>query len=569
MNPTVGPPTIMQNPPMGIADTGTTGKFLSLDYLHNSCLQDIKETTNPIQVEEPSGNIIQSTHTATIPWNQAPTSAACTGHLFPSLKGKCLISIPMFCDAGCTATFTPTEVLINYQGNVIIRGNRCPTTGLWLVPLTTTPSNPHQANAVTLPHKVPDMVAFSHATLFSPTLPTLQIALDKGYISNFPGLTSKSLKQHPPKSVAMLKGHMDQTKAGVQSTQPKLPKQEQEAQIEEILFPKPLHNGARTNFCYAAISHPFAPTGQIFTDQTGKFPVTSTRGNAYVFVLYDYDSNTIHPVAIKNRSADSILDAYKQVHQELVQAGCRPKLQRLDNECSTALKNYMSEENVEFQLVPPGTHRRNAAERAIRTFKNHFIAGLCTADPKFPLNLWDRLVPQSKITLNLLRGSRLNPKLSGYAQLYGPFDFNKTPMAPPGTRVLVHEKSSNRPTWAAHGLDAWYIGPAMEHYRCYTTYVWSTRAERISDTVEWFPHEVKMPTASTMDLLLAATQDILHCLQQPQINSPLDPLTDSETKALQAAVAMLNNKLKDKQPLRVEDTTTDEPLRVEENTLDL
>jgi hypothetical protein len=31
---------------------------------------------------------------------------------------------------------------------------------------------------------------------------------------------------------------------------------------------------------------------------------------------------------------------------------------------------------VDFQLVPPGIYWRNAAERAIRTFKNHFIAGL-------------------------------------------------------------------------------------------------------------------------------------------------------------------------------------------------
>jgi hypothetical protein len=63
-------------------------------------------------------------------------------------------------------------------------------------------------------------------------------------------------------------------------------------------------------------------------------------------------------------------------------------------------------------LPPPGIHRRNAAERAIRTFKNHFIAGLCGVDQYFPLHLWDRLLPQAILTLNLLRGSRINPKLS-------------------------------------------------------------------------------------------------------------------------------------------------------------
>ena len=114
-------------------------------------------------------------------------------------------------------------------------------------------------------------------------------------------------------------------------------------------------------------------------------------------------------------------------------------------------------------------------------------------------------------------------------------------MAPPGTRVVVHEKPENRGTWAPHGVDAWYIGPAMEHYRCYTTYVWSTQAERVSDTVEWFPHEVKMPTASTLELLLATTKDILKCLEQPTHNSPLHPLTDSERDSLKTLTKIFQN----------------------------
>ena len=51
----------------------------------------------------------------------------------------------------------------------------------------------------------------------------------------------------------------------------------------------------------------------------------------------------------------------------LVKAGRKPKLHRLDNEASEALKNNMHEKQISFQLVPPGIHRRNPAERAIRT----------------------------------------------------------------------------------------------------------------------------------------------------------------------------------------------------------
>ena len=103
--------------------------------------------------------------------------------------------------------------------------------------------------------------------------------------------------------------------------------------------------------------------------------------------------------------------------------------------------------------MPPHIHRRNSAERAIQTFKNHFIAGLASTDPNFPLSNWCHLLPQAELTLNLLRPSRLNPKLSAYAQLEGAFDFNHTPLAPPGTHVIVHEKPNQRCTWAPHGID--------------------------------------------------------------------------------------------------------------------
>ena len=104
----------------------------------------------------------------------------------------------------------------------------------------------------------------------------------------------------------------------------------------------------------------------------------------------------------------------------------------MDNEASTAIKKLLTQCDTKFQLVEPHNHRVNAAERAIHTFKNHFIAVLCTVDKDFPLQLWDRLLPQTMLTLNLLRTSRINPRLSAEAQLNGNFDFNKTSLAPPG-----------------------------------------------------------------------------------------------------------------------------------------
>ena len=175
------------------------------------------------------------------------------------------------------------------------------------------------------------------------------------------------------------------------------------------------------------------------------------------------------------------------MHARLVTAGLRPQLHCLDNECSTALKTSLCDSDIDFQLVLPVLHKRNAVERAIHTFKIRFIAGLCSVDKNDPLHLWDKMLPQAELTLNLMRGSRINPKLSAHAQLHGNFDFNRTPLAPPGIRVLVHVKPSERTTWSPHGADGWYTGPALDSYRCYTVWLWDTPATCICDTLTCFP----------------------------------------------------------------------------------
>jgi hypothetical protein len=258
-------------------------------------------------------------------------------------------------------------------------------------------------------------------------------------------------------------------------------------------------------------------------------------------VVYDYDSNAIMVEPMRSRTGPCILAAFQVLHTCLVAAGLRPQLQRLDNECSVALKRFVRDANVDFQLVPPHVYRRNAAERAIRTFKNHFIAGLCSVDTNFPLHLWDKLLPQAEITLNLLHGSRINPKLSAHVQMHGHFDFNRTPLAPPGIRVLVHIKPSERTTWSPNGADGWYTGPALDAYRCYTIWLWDTRATRVCDTLTWFPTKVTMPLASSNDLILAGVHNIVHALQHPSPGSPLAPLTDSHHEALLQLTTILTS----------------------------
>jgi hypothetical protein len=133
--------------------------------------------------------------------------------------------------------------------------------------------------------------------------------------------------------------------------------------------------------------------GKVYGDLTGRFPIQSSSGHQYILTLYDYDSNTISTEPMKNRTNKEMIRAYTSMHKQLVNAGLKPELQVIDNECSAAFRKYLPDEHIALQLVPPHLHRQNAAERAIQTFKNHFVAGLCSVDKQFPMHLWCELLP--------------------------------------------------------------------------------------------------------------------------------------------------------------------------------
>ena len=107
--------------------------------------------------------------------------------------------------------------------------------------------------------------------------------------------------------------------------------------------------------------------------------------------------------------------------------------------------------------MPPNMKRQNAAEKAIQTFKDHFVAVLSGVDYSFSMHLWDWLILQVEMRFNLVRQSRIAPKVSAYAYLHGSHDFNKIPLAPLGFAVQVHKKPREccgTPTPVMDGISA-------------------------------------------------------------------------------------------------------------------
>jgi hypothetical protein len=197
----------------------------------------------------------------------------------------------------------------------------------------------------------------------------------------------------------------------------------------------------------------------IAMDLTGQFHITSGLGHHNILVCFVYDCSAILTMP----------------HQPL------------DNKASAGFKSNLCQKGINFQLVPPHSHRRNAAKHH-SAFKNHFVAVLCRTDKSFQLHLWCCLLPQVTATLNLLRTSCLNPRLLAKEHLNDTFDFNRTPLAPLGTKVVLHKTPQQRRTWAPHGVEGWYVGYAPEQYQCYTIHVTSTNKTPIGTTVKFFQH---------------------------------------------------------------------------------
>jgi hypothetical protein len=102
----------------------------------------------------------------------------------------------------------------------------------------------------------------------------------------------------------------------------------------------------------------------------------------------------------------------------------------------------------------------------MQTFKDAFIAALATTDQDFPLKLWDKTTPQVINTLNMMRALLVDPTKSTYNILNSPYDWNCYPLAPLGCKAVIYKDGDTRGLWASKGIEGWYLGPSMDHYRC-------------------------------------------------------------------------------------------------------
>jgi hypothetical protein len=130
-------------------------------------------------------------------------------------------------------------------------------------------------------------VQYLHKYCFSPTISSWLAAIKAGFFATWPGLTCELVQKHLPKYDAMVKGHLRQQYKNTRSTQqPPSNSRDDPAKasnaISKSLEATSNNSDDNTKRTHNVFLHAFQPTGQIYTDQTGRFPVT---GNKYVMLL--------------------------------------------------------------------------------------------------------------------------------------------------------------------------------------------------------------------------------------------------------------------------------------------
>jgi hypothetical protein len=452
-------PLLSADPPnssviLAKADSGASSHYFKPS--DRTVLSALRSTPFGPTVMLPDSTNMQATHSGQLPLHSSLVPAtAKTAHILDGMTNSSLISIGQLCDDDCVEVLDKQKVQVFKRDACVLSGTRNKIYGLWDIallpisrPASTRPRAPLQLNAIIRKDisKI-NLAQHLHGCLGSPDVSTWKLAIANGNFITWPGINTLSIDAHLPKNIASAKGHMDQERKNLRSTRIKLETDKIEIEDhDDAFFPIADTPNAKT-FAACAQIVPFVVKNTACHDLTGRFPHRSSRGDEHLLLVYDHDSNSILHAGLKNKTAAEIKRGWISIHERLMRGGKQPKVHILDNEASADLEKGLKKHGLDCQPAPPHVHRRNAAERAARTFKSHLLAFLATCDPDFPVAEWDRLLFQAELTLNLLRSSRVNPRLSAHAYLFGNFDFNETPLAPPGTKVVVHLKPDQRASW--------------------------------------------------------------------------------------------------------------------------
>ncbi len=121
----------------------------------------------------------------------------------------------------------------------------------------------------------------------------------------------------------------------------------------------------------------------------------------------------------------------------------------------------------------------------------------------------------------------LNPWISAWEFFHSLFDFNKTPLRPVGCHVLIHTKPVTRHSWGFRTKEGFYIGPALDSYRCFKLVKSDTKSQVISDTVKFHHAYCAISTPTPADKIIHGLQ-----VMSGSLKDAPPPTTITQVKAI-------------------------------------
>ena len=333
-------------------DSGATSNFIQS--------ADGFELTGPSSktVSTANGQLMRATMTALLPLTQLRAGAR-EAIVIPELK-QALMSVKQLADQGYTTIFHPHLEGVTVHDNdgfklviskpPLLQGWR-EKGGLWTVPL----AEEKAFNIYELP-STKEVIRFGHAALGFPTKPTLLEAIRNKNLVTFPGMSAENVNKFFPDSDETQKGHMKQSRQGVRSTKVI----DEDAMLEAETHPKPIP-GVKLKDVYLRV---FDTTKKaMYTDQPGRFPITSPGGHKYTMVAVELDGNYIDAEPMKSRSAKELTEAYKRIYSRWKATGviC-PNWHVLDNEAPAEFLDAIRANGCRVEKTPVDMHRRNSKQ---------------------------------------------------------------------------------------------------------------------------------------------------------------------------------------------------------------
>eukprot|EP00804_Cyclotella_cryptica_P026162 CCRYP_013041-RA/>CCRYP_013041-RA protein AED:0.40 eAED:0.40 QI:0/0/0/1/0/0/3/0/294 len=211
-------------------------------------------------------------------------------------------------------------------------------------------AQPHpQVNNIYKCENTSQLINFYYATMGYPVISTCIKAIDKGYFQGWRGLTSDRTRRFIKPSELSELGHMDQRRAGIRYTKSSYASPPSPVTME-------VHEQApgrdKSHMVFMTLTK---VDGQLFTDQTGSFPVTSNCDNTYIVIFYAVDANYIKFYPIKSCHHTKLLKAYAEVYQYLRIRRYWSQLHKLDK-TSRDVQEFIAENNTKHQYTPQDIH---------------------------------------------------------------------------------------------------------------------------------------------------------------------------------------------------------------------